>query len=138
MSDQGSVRAPGGTSPGRSGALRIPAILALLLAVWLAISMFFLRYPLTADGRDALLRDRGLALALGLLAVAWYRSWPRSRWYLLAYAVLAALLFVESFLVGYGPGASLTAPWWNEKATGGLMLLTFAAGWLNVRRERQL
>jgi hypothetical protein len=49
-----------------------------------------------------------------------------------AYGLLAALLIVEAFVAGGGPGGSLGGASWNELVTGILMLLTVAAGWRNT------
>jgi hypothetical protein len=107
----------------------IPPLLAIILASWFTISPFVIRYPLTLDGEDAALRDRGLALLLLFTSVSWYRARTHRRAFQLAYGLLAALLVVEALVYGGGPGGSLGGAPWSELATGILMLLTVAAGW---------
>lgn len=109
--------------------LRTPSVLAVLLSAWLGCSTFLLHYFMTIDGQDAALRDRFLTLLTLLLSVCWLRARNHRRVYLLAFAVVAALLGLESFAFAYGPGGQLAWPWWNEKITAVAMLLCCVAGW---------
>jgi hypothetical protein len=111
---------------------RTPSIIAVLLSVWLGASTWVLGYPITIHGQDAALRDRGLTLALLFTATCWMRATRHRRGFLLAHAAFAVLLFIESFLAAYGPGGSLSAPWWNEKIVAGVLLLACAVGWFRA------
>jgi hypothetical protein len=122
-----ATRRQGRLAPG------IPPVLAVILASWFTISPFVIHYPLlTAAGENASLRDRGLALLLLFTSVSWYRARTHRRAFQVAYGLLAALLIVEAFVAGGGPGGSLGGASWNELVTGILMLLTVAAGWRNT------
>ena len=110
-----------------------------MLSVWLAAlfacSTFAVGYPITIDGQDAALRDRGLALLLLFTSVAWYRSTTHRYRYLVAFAVVALVLGLESFAFGYGPGGALARDWWDEKVVSLLMLATCVAGVRHLRRS---
>lgn len=106
----------------------LPQVLAVLLSCAFMISPFVVRYPFTIDGQDAALRDRGLALALLFVTVCWARARTHKNAYVVGAAVLAALLVVEAFAYGGGPGGDLGAAPWNELVTGLLLLAVAAAG----------
>jgi di/tricarboxylate transporter len=53
--------------------------------------------------------------------------------YLLAFAVVALVLGLESFAFGYGPSGDLMAAWWNEKIMALLMLVACAGGLVQER-----
>jgi hypothetical protein len=112
----------------------LPPLVAVVLASWFVISSSLLPYPLGVDGQDAQLRDSGLSLVLLFSAVSWYRARTHRRRFLLAFAVFAALVVVESLVDG-GPGA-LGAAAWNERVAGILMLVTAAAGWRGSGHDR--
>jgi hypothetical protein len=116
--------------------LRTPSHVAVLLAAWFAVSTFVLGYPFTIDGQDAALRDRGLVLLLLLTSVCWSRAQTHRVRYLLAFAVVALVLGLESFAFGYGPGGNLAAAWWNEKVMALLMLAACAGGLVRERAGR--
>ena len=127
-----SVKAPLPSAPARRS-LRTPAAVGVLLVAWFAASTFVLGYPRTVHGQDAALRDRGLILLLLLTSVCWYRAETHRVRYLLAFAVVALVLGLESFAFGYGPSGDLMAAWWNEKIMALLMLAACAAGLLQQR-----
>jgi len=110
-------------------AQRTPSLLAVLLSVWLGVSTFLLHGPLNGQGQDAALRDRGLTLLLLLLSVCWARATAHRRAFLVAFAVVALLLVVESYPLGYTATGAMARVWWNEKITGVLMLACAVAGW---------
>lgn len=113
--------------------LHTPAAIGVLLAAWFAASTFVLGYPRTVHGQDAALRDRGLILLLLFTSVCWYRAQTHRVGYLIAFAVVALVLGLESFAFGYGPTGDLMAAWWNEKIMGLLMLASVAAGLVQER-----
>jgi len=108
--------------------MHTPAAVGVLLSVWFAASTFSLGYPRTLHGQDAALRDRGLILLLLLTSVCWYRARTHRLGYLLAFAVVALALGLESFAFGYGPSGDLMGAWWNEKIMALLMLVACTAG----------
>src|SRR5690242_1611095 len=112
---------------------RTPSYLGVLLAAWFGVSTFLLGYPFTIDGQDAALRDRGLTLLLLFTGVCWARATRHRRPFLVAFAVLALLLVLESVAFRYGATGDLARAWWNEKATGILMLACALAGWGRAR-----
>ena len=115
-------------SPAARRSLHTPALVGVLLVLWFAGSTFALGYPRTIDGQDAALRDRGLILLLLLASVCWLRAETHRVRYLVAFAVVALVLGLESFAFGYGPSGDLMAAWWNEKAMALLMLAACVAG----------
>jgi hypothetical protein len=117
--------------------LHTPALVGVLLVVWFACSTFSLGYPRTIDGQDAALRDRGLILLLLLTSVCWFRARTHRVRYLIAFAVVALALGLESFAFGYGPTGDLMAAWWNEKIMAALMLLACAGGLVQERSAAQ-
>jgi len=117
--------------------LHTPALLGVLLVVWFACSTFSLQYPRTLDGQDAALRDRGLILLLLLTSVCWFRARTHRVRYLIAFAVVALALGLESFAFGYGPTGDLMGAWWNEKILALLMLVACAAGLVQERGASQ-
>ena len=113
--------------------LHTPAMIGVLLSIWFAAPTFVLGYPRTVHGQDAALRDRGLILLLLLTSVCWYRAETHRVRYLVAFAVVALVLGLESFAFGYGPSGDLMAAWWNEKIMALLMLAACAAGLVQQR-----
>jgi len=113
--------------------LHTPAMIGMLLSIWFAASTFVLGYPRTVHGQDAALRDRGLILLLLLTSVCWYRAQTHRVRYLVAFAVVALVLGLESFAFGYGPSGDLMAAWWNEKIMALLMLAACAGGLVQER-----
>ena len=127
-----SIKAPL-PSPAARRSLHTPAAVGVLLVAWFAASTFVLGYPRTVHGQDAALRDRGLILLLLLTSVCWYRAQTHRVGYLVAFAVVALVLGLESFVFGYGPSGDLMAAWWNEKIMALLMLASCAAGVVQER-----
>jgi hypothetical protein len=113
----------------------LPPIMAAALAVWLMFSPSFIRYPLSAAGENASMRDRGLALLLLFAAICWARARTHRRRYLALYAVLNVVLLVLAVFVN-GLTGPLRAPAWNELVAGVLGLLIAAAGWRSAGVDR--
>jgi hypothetical protein len=102
----------------------VTSALAVTGACWLLVSSFVLVFPHTASGVAARQRTMAFGVALALVAVGWLRRGSRRVLpFVLAYALLATALALQSIVLGYGPGGQLALSWWNDKVTGGLMLL---------------
>jgi peptidoglycan/LPS O-acetylase OafA/YrhL len=77
-------------------------------------------------------------VGLALVAVGWLRRGTRRVLpFVLAYAVLAAALAVQSYFLGYGRDGQLALTWWNDKVTGGLLLLLCLVAAVGAVRRRQ-
>jgi hypothetical protein len=137
-----AITRPPRTSPGTPAPARartVAAALAVLGGCWLLASSFVLVFPHTASGVAARQRTMAFGLGLALVGVGWLRRGTRRVLpFVLAYALLAAALVLQSYLVGYGADGPLAVTWWNDKVTGGLLLLLclVAAATAIRRRER--
>src|SRR3954453_23845772 len=110
-------------------------IIAAVQSVWFMISPTFIRYPLSAAGENASMRDRGLALLLLFAAICWARARTHRRRYLTLYAVLNVVLVFLAVGVN-GLTGDLRAPAWNELVAGALGLLIAAAWWRSAGADR--
>jgi peptidoglycan/LPS O-acetylase OafA/YrhL len=109
-------------------------VVAVVGACWLLLTSFVLPFPHTESGVDARQRTMAFGLGLALVAVGWLRRGHRRVLpFVLAYALLALALAVQSFVLGYGAEGPLAVAWWNDKVAGGLMLV-LCAGAAAVRR----
>jgi hypothetical protein len=117
----------------------VPAALAVVGACWLLLSSFVLVFPHTASGVAARQRTMAFGVGLAVVAVGWLRRGSRRVLpFVLAYAVLAIGLGLQSFVFGYGPEGRLALSWWNEKLTAALLLiLCLVATVRAVRRDGQ-
>ena len=98
--------------------------LAVVGGCWLLASSFILPFSWTENGVDARQRTMAFGIGLAVVAVGWLRRGHRRVLpFVLAYALLAVALVLQSFVLGYGADGPLAAAWWNDKVTGGLMLL---------------
>ena len=105
----------------------VPAGLAVLGGCWLLASSFILPFSWTENGVDARQRTMAFGIGLAVVAVGWLRRGHRRVLpFVLAYALLAVALVLQSFVLGYGADGPLAVEWWNDKLTGGLMLLLCA------------
>jgi hypothetical protein len=76
----------------------------------------------TSPGTPAPARQRTVHAALAVAGACWLLLSS----FVLAYALLALALSVQSFVLGYGAEGPLAVAWWNDKVTGGLLLVLCA------------
>jgi peptidoglycan/LPS O-acetylase OafA/YrhL len=122
-----AIRATRDASPGTPAPARqrtLSAAVAVLGGCWLLASSFVLPFPHIESGVDARQRTMAFGVGLTLVAAGWLRRGQRRVLpFVLAYAVLAAALSLQSLVLGYDAQGQLAVAWWNDKVTGGLMLL---------------
>src|SRR5690349_11640319 len=107
----------------------VPAVLAVVVAGWTVWSTFVLPFPFTENGVDARQRTAAFGIAAGVVAVGWLRRGGRGvGGFVLAYALVAVGLLVESFVLGYAADGPLAVAWWNDKVDAVLMLALCGAG----------
>ena len=102
----------------------VPAGLAVLGGCWLLASSFILPFSWTENGVDARQRTMAFGIGLAVVAVGWLRRGHRRVLpFVLAYALLAVALVLQSAVLGYSSDGPRAVEWWNDKVSGGLMLL---------------
>jgi peptidoglycan/LPS O-acetylase OafA/YrhL len=134
-----AARHPRRPTAGRSTRTDAAAVawVSLAVAAWFTFSPLWLGYAFTIPGVDAMLWTLGTGVLLGVLAAARLRAPLRAWRSAVAVAVVAPLVTLLPYLLGWDADGRQDVPWWNHVVVGGVLTVLALAGLAQVFGARQ-